>query len=311
MEKFLLFSGSANPDLTAAIGRGAGHRVSPSRIERFPDGEFSVHVDEPVRGRHVFVVQSLAPPVTENFFELMLFVDACRRAAAGRITAVIPYLGYARADKRHARREPIAASMMATLFQAVGIDHLVTLDLHAAQIEGFYHLPVDNLSAVRTFCDELKPRLAPGTVVVSPDEGRFKTASDYACRLETSVAVLQKQRETGSKTKVLKVIGDVRDRPCLIVDDMISTGGTIANAIDALLQSGARPEIIVAATHGVLVEGVRARLKHPALREILVTDTITPRPSDWPQIEVISIAPLLATVIQRLAAAESISDLYE
>ncbi|MDO8540716.1 MAG: ribose-phosphate diphosphokinase [Opitutaceae bacterium] len=311
MQDFLLFSGTANPDLAAAIAHNLDHRVSPSRLERFPDGEITVYLDEPVRGRSVFIVQSIASPVTDNLFQLLLFVDACRRAAAGRVTAVVPYLGYARADKRHGRREPITASMVATLLQAVGLDHLVTLDLHAAQIEGFYHLPVDNLTAVPTFCDQLKPRLSPGTVVVSPDEGRFKTASEFARRLGTTVAVLQKQRETGSETKVVKVIGEVRDRPCLIIDDMISTGGTIATAIAALLQAGARREIIVAATHGVLVQGVREQLSHPALHEIIVTDTIAQHHPDWPQLRVISIAPLLAIAIQRLATSESISDLFQ
>ncbi len=305
-----LFSGTASHELTAALARNLGHRVSPSGVERFPDGELSVHLDEAVRGRHVFIVQSLCPPVTENLFELLLFVDACRRAAAARITAVVPYLGYARADKRHGLREPITASLVATLLQAAGLDHLVTVDLHAAQIEGFYHLPVDNLSAVSLMCDELKHRLSPGTVVVSPDAGRVATAGDYARRLDATVAVLQKQRQTGAETKVLKVIGDVRDRPCLIIDDMITTGGTIAHAVTALLDAGARPDIMVAATHGVLVAGARERLRHPAVREVVVTDTIARPPSDSSQPTVVSLAPLLARAIRHLANAESISDLF-
>jgi ribose-phosphate pyrophosphokinase len=240
-----------------------------------------------------------------------LFVDACRRAAAGRVTAVVPYLGYARADKRHARREPITASMVATLFQAVGLNHLITIDLHAAQIEGFFHLPVDNLTAVPTLCDELKNRMSPGTVVVSPDEGRVKMAAEYARRLGAEVAVLHKQRESGTETKVTKMIGDVRDRPCLIIDDMITTGGTIAQAIAALLKAGARPEITVAATHGLLVDGARAQLHHPAVREVLVTDTVAVNHTNWSNLTVVSIAPLLAAAIQRLAASESFSDLFQ
>ncbi|MCI0747942.1 MAG: ribose-phosphate pyrophosphokinase [Verrucomicrobia subdivision 3 bacterium] len=308
---FSLFAGTGNPDLAAAVARALDHPVSPCTVERFPDGEISVHLDEPVRGHPVFVLQSTSPPVTENLFQLLSLVDACRRAAAGRVTAVVPYFGYARSDKRHARREPIAASMVASLCQTVGLNHLVTLDLHAAQIEGFFHLPVDNLTAVPILCDELKHRLSPGTVVVSPDEGRVKMAGDFAQRLGADVAVVHKQRKSGTETKIIKVVGDVRDRPCLIIDDMISTGGTIERAIAALLKSGARPEIRVAATHGVLVEGTRSALSHPALGEIYVTDTVAPHHRDWPQLKVISVAPLLAAAIQRLAARESIGDLFQ
>jgi ribose-phosphate pyrophosphokinase len=310
-QDFSLFSGPASAELTTAIALSLDHRVSPSAVQRFPDGELSVRLDEPVRGHPVFIVQSMSPPVTENLFDLLLFVDACRRAAAGRVTAIVPYLGYARADKRNARREPIGASMVANLFDAVGLDHLVTLDLHAAQIEGFFHLPVDNLTAVPTLCDELKRHLSPGMVVVSPDEGRVKMASDYAQRLGTDLAVLHKQRESGQETRVTRVIGDVLDRPCLIIDDMISTGGTIAQAVAALLKAGARPEITVAAVHGLLVDGARAQLHHPAVREIIVTDTIVPNHTGFPNLTIVSIAPLLAAAIQRLAARESIGDLFQ
>jgi ribose-phosphate pyrophosphokinase len=307
---FSLFSGTANPELAAALARILDHRVNPSGVERFPDGEISVHLDEPVRGHPVFIVQSSSPPVTENVFQLLAFVDAFRRAAAGRVTAVVPYFGYARADKRHARREPITASMVASLFEAVGLNHLVTLDLHAPQIEGFFHLPVDHLTAVPTLCDELKHRLPQETVVVSPDEGRVHMASDFARLLGLSTAVLHKKRESGAETRVVQVVGEVRDRPCLIIDDMISTGGTIARAVEALLKAGALPEITVAATHGVFVTGARAQLSHPALREIFVTDTVAPHENDWPALRVVSVAPLLAAAIYRLATRESVSDLF-
>jgi ribose-phosphate pyrophosphokinase len=305
-----LFTGSAGQDLGVAISRALDHRVSPSTTERFPDGELTVRLHESVRGCSVFIVQPVSPPVTENLFELLLFVDACRRAAAGRVTAIVPYLGYTRADKRHARREPITASMVAELFRSVGLDHLVTLDLHSEQIEGFYHRPVENLTAVPTLCDALRSRLPAGTVVVSPDTGRVKMAADYAHRLGTSVVVLHKQRGTEGEARIVNVVGDVRDRPCLIVDDMISTGDTIARAITALLEAGARPDIWVSATHGVLVGGVRTRLNHPALRGIFVTDTLPTHHADWPRLEVVSVVPLLATAIRRLAASESVADLF-
>lgn len=307
---FSLFSGTANQSLANAIAAALDHPISPCGVEHFPDGEISVHLDEPVRGHPVFIVQPTSPPATENLFQLLALVDACRRAAAGRITAIVPYFGYARADKRHARREPITASMVATLLQTVGLNHLVALDLHAAQIEGFFDIPVDNLTAAGTICDELKRRLMPGTVVVSPDEGRIKMASDYAQRLGTDVAILQKQRKSGSETSTVRVIGDVRGRPCFIIDDMITTGSTAVQAIKALLQAGARPELTIAATHGVLLDGALAQLFHPAVREIVVTDSINANHSNHPHLAIVSIAPLLAAAIQRLVARESMSDLF-
>ncbi|HLF83486.1 MAG TPA: ribose-phosphate pyrophosphokinase, partial [Blastocatellia bacterium] len=279
-------------------------------VERFPDGETWVGLDEPVRGRDVFIVQSTSPPVNESLVELLAFSDACRRAAAGRITAIMPYFGYARQDKRHGRREPITASMVALLLQAVGINHVVTVDLHTPQIEGFFQIPVDSLTAVPTLSKALSTRLPEGVVVVSPDAGRVKMATEYAQRLSASVAVLHKRRESGTATKVTHLVGDVRDRPCLIIDDMISTGGTIAESIEALLKAGARPEITVAATHGVFVEGCRDKLSHKAVREVLVTDTIAVAAQGWEQLKVVSVAPLLASAIRRFAADGSIRDLY-
>ena len=306
-----LFSGSASTELTAAVAAMLGQRVGLCTLEAFPDGELSVRIGEPVRGRHVVLMQSMSPPVTQSAFQLLLLLDACKRAAASRITAIVPYLGYARADKRHKPREAIGASLLANLLQTAGLDHLVTVDLHSSQIEGFYGVPVDELTAVPMLCDELKQRIAPGTVVVSPDEGRVKMAGAYAQRLSTDVAVVHKQRLSGTETRAIKVVGEVRNRPCLIIDDMITTGGTVAMAIEALLKAGARPEITVAATHGVLVDGARAQLSHPALKEIVVTDTIAPRHLNWPELKVVPIAPLLAAAIMRLSNDESISDLWE
>ena len=233
-----------------------------------------MRIDEPVRGREVFLVQPTAPPVNDHLVELLAFADACRRSAAARITAVVPYFGYARADKRHGRREPITASLVARLMQAAGIDHIVTLDLHAEQIEGFFHIPVDSLTAVPTLCQALRGRLPDGVVVVSPDAGRVAMATDYAHRLGCPVAILHKRRTSGTETVVTHVVGDVRDRPCLIIDDMISTGGTIARAVEALLAAGARPEIIVAASHGLFVGEARARLGHEVIQEVFVTDSV-------------------------------------
>jgi ribose-phosphate pyrophosphokinase len=309
-EDFILFSGTASGKLATAVAQLLARPLGRATVERFPDGEINVHLDEPVRGRDVVLVQSTAPPVNENLVELLALADACRRSSAHSITAVVPYFGYARSDKRHGRRAPIGAGMVASLMQAVGLQHVVTVDLHAAQIEGFFHIPVDSLTAVPTMVHVLRDKLPAGTVVVSPDEGRFKMATDFARRLEAPVVVLHKERKNGATTSVMKVVGDVRERPCLIIDDMISTGGTIAEAVEALLRAGARPEIIVAATHGLFVGNARARLSHPAIRALYVTDSVVAPAGPWPGLNIVFLAPLLAAAIQRFRSDESIGDLY-
>jgi ribose-phosphate pyrophosphokinase len=308
-QDLMLFSGTANAALGAAVAAELGVRPGTCAVSRFPDGETTVRLDESVRGRDVYLVQSTAPPVNDHLMELLVFADACCRCAAARITAVLPYFGYARADKRHGRRDPITASLVAQLMQAAGINHVITLDLHAAQIEGFFQIPVDSLTAVPTFCHALRDRLPAGVVVVSPDTGRVAVATDYAHRLRSSVAILHKRRSSGTETAVTHVVGDVRDRSCLIIDDMISTGGTIARAIEALLAAGARPEIIVAASHGLFVGEARAQLSHRAIREVYVTDSVIVDRS-WPRLRVVPIAPLFAEAIRRLHAGGSLQDLF-
>ena len=307
---FILFSGTAGGPFAAHTAQLLDRPLGNCTIKRFPDGEVNVHLDEPVRGREVFLIQSTAPPVNDHLVELLALADACRRSSARCITAVVPYFGYARSDKRHGRRAPIAASMVASLMQSVGIQHLVTVDLHAAQIEGFFQIPVDSLTAVPAMVHVLRERLPSEVVVVSPDEGRFKMATDFARRLGAPVVVLHKERLDGADTSVVKVVGEVRGRPCLIIDDMISTGGTIAQAIDALLRYGARPEMIIAATHGLFVGDARSRLSHPAIRGIYVTDSVPAPAEPWPGLSMVFLAPLLAAAIRRFRTDESIGDLY-
>ena len=307
---FRIFSGTANEELAELIARALGVRLAASTVSRFPDGEISVELLEPVRRKEVFIVQPTAPPVSEHLVELLAFVDASRRAAAGRITAIVPYFGYARADKRHGRREPITASLVADLLQCAGVDHLVTVDLRAAQIEGFFRVPVDNLSAVTTLGSAVAERLSTETIVVSPDAGRVRMASEYASRLGVPVVVLHKRRRSGADTEITHVVGDVRDRACLIVEDMIATGGTLADAIEALLGAGARPELTIAATHGLLLAGARAKLDHPAVRQVFVTDTVAVRHRDWNKLRVVTVAPVIARAIERFMADGSLADLY-
>jgi ribose-phosphate pyrophosphokinase len=309
-DPFALFAGSSNSDLAAAVAQEVGVQLSARVVERFPDGETFVRLEEPVRGHQVFILQSTGPPVNDNLVELLAFVDACRRAAAASVIAVVPYFGYARQDKRHGHREPVTASMVAYLLEAIGANHIVTVDLHASQIEGFFHIPVDALTAVPALCNALRPVLPKELIVVSPDEGRVKMAGQYAQRLNSTVAVLHKRRETATKTRVTHVVGDVRGKACLIIDDMISTGGTISEAIEALLGAGARPDIIVAATHGPLLEAAHEKLSHEGIRGVFVTDTIAPVIRGWAKLQVVTIAPLIAAAIKRIVSDESLGTLF-
>jgi ribose-phosphate pyrophosphokinase len=309
-EEFVIFTGTANPDLAVAIAADLGVATGACAIERFPDGETSVQLQESVRRKEVFLVQPLSPPANEHLVELLALTDACRRAAAARITAVVPYLGYARSDKRHGRREPIMGRMVADVLEAVGIHHLVVVDLHAPQIEGFFHIPVDTLTAIPRLATYLSEELAPGVVVVAPDAGALRMATEYAHRLNGTVAVMHKRRESGTGTQVTHLVGDVAGKNCLIVDDMISTGGTLASAIEVLLKAGARPELTIAATHAVLVAGARQKISQEAVRKVLTTDSVGGGPKDWPRLQIISLAPVIAGALKRLMEHRSLGDLF-
>jgi ribose-phosphate pyrophosphokinase len=309
-DELLLFGGTSNPELAQLVAVRLAVRMGKASVERFPDGEVSVQLREPVHGRHVVIVQPTSPHVDQNLVELLCWADACRRASAASVTAVVPYFGYARSDKRHARREAITASLVAQLMQTAGVTHLVTLDLHAAQIEGFFQIPVDSLTAVPTLCDGVRSELPRDCVVVSPDMGRFRAATDFGQRLGLPVAVAHKRRESGTQTAVTRLVGDVRDRACLIIDDMISTGGTIATCIDALPAAGARPELYIAATHGLFTEAAQQRLSHPAVRSVAVTDSVRQTRLQWPTLRVLSVSRLLADAISRIMTAGSMTDLF-
>ncbi|MGQ0560854.1 MAG: ribose-phosphate diphosphokinase [Gemmatimonadota bacterium] len=298
---FSIFGGPAHSELTHAVARELDCAPSRCTIERFPDGEVSVRIEEPVRGQQVYFIQPTSPPVDTHLVQLLAFIDAARRAGAQRISVVIPYFGYARSDRRHGCREAITARLVADLLEAAGADHLVTIDLHTLQIEGFFHIPVDTLTAVETLCHSIEQHLPPDLMVVSPDAGRVPMATEYATRLGSNLAVLHKRRESGSKTHVTHLVGDVRGRACLLVDDMISTGGTIVESTQALRDAGAT-EIYVSATHGLLIENAWDRLMEAGVRELFVTDTVPVRQRD-DRLHVISIAELLASAIRRYVQA--------
>jgi ribose-phosphate pyrophosphokinase len=309
-KEFAIFTGTANPALARLIASKLGAQVGACVVDRYPDGNVAVQLLETVRRKEVFLMQSTSPPVSEHLVELLALADACRRAGCTRVTSVVPYFGHGRADKRNGRREPIMARVVADLMEIVGISHVITVDLHTPQIEGFFHAPVDSLTAMPMLCQALRDRLPADVVVVSPDVGRVGMATRYAQCLGASAVVLHKRRVSGVETQVTHVVGEVSDRPCLIVDDMISTGGTMAESITALLNAGARPEIIVAATHGLFVRDARKKLNHPAVREVLVTDTVCVTERDWPQLHVITIAPLIADAMEKLMSDGSLGELY-
>lgn len=298
--EFTIFSGTANRDLAEDIASQLGVELGECTIKRFPDSEVLVNINQSVREQEVFIVQPTSPPVDVNLMELLAFADACRRASAKRITAVVPYFGYARSDKRDRGRQTIMSRVVADLMQAVGIDRVITVDLHTPQIEGFFRIPVDSISAVSTLYQALGDRASQEIVVVSPDSGRIPTALHFGQKLGTQVAVMHKQRQSGTETEITHVVGDVKNKTCIIVDDMISTGGTIVNSIEALLEAGARPEITVAATHGLLVKDAREKLSHQNINQLLITDTIPHKHDDWTQLQIVSIAPAIAEVIEKM-----------
>ena len=303
-----LFAGSANPRLAFAIADCLGVRPGRAVVGRFPDGEAKVQLEESVRGADVYVIQPTCPPVNDNLMELLVMVDAFRRSSAGRINAVIPYFGYARQDKQVGGREPITAKLVSNLLEAAGVERVITVDLHARQIQGFFDIPVDQLSALRTIANYLQGLGLEDTIIVSPDTGRGEEARRLTELLGLPLALLYKKRKSEVDTQVTAVIGDVRDKRVILVDDVISTGGTLRRAVEALIEAGAQPDVRICATHAVLAGEARAQLSHPAIREVIVTDTIPLRPDD--KYTVLSIAPLLASAIAHVHTHQSVSSLF-
>jgi ribose-phosphate pyrophosphokinase len=302
-----LFSGTANPKLAYEIARTLGVRLGDAIVGRFPDGEIKVQLGESVRGNDVYIIQSTCPPVNDNLMELLTLVDAVRRSSASRINAVIPYFGYARQDKQVAGREPITAKLVSTLLEAAGVERVITIDLHSRQLQGFFDIPLDMLSALRTIANHLRLGGLEDTVIVSPDTGRSEEARRLTELLGLPLAFMYKRRTSERDTQVTAVIGDVVGKRVILVDDVISTGGTLRRAVEALIEAGARPDVRIAATHAVLAGDARDRLAHPAIKEVIVTDTI-PLPLE-DRYTILSVAPLLASAIAHVNQHKSVSAL--
>lgn len=308
-----LMAGSANPALAVKVAHRVNVEMLERSIERFPDGETYVRLGSSVRGRDAYIIQPTCAPVNDNLFELLLLIDTLKRASAGRVTAIVPYYGYARQDRKFTGREPITAKLVANLITAAGATRIVAVDLHSPAIQGFFDIGMDHLTAIPLLTDYLRGSIPRESVIVSPDTGGVKRADLYARLLDLPIAILHKRRANAREVEVAAVVGDIRGKVPVIVDDIIATGGTIRQAVDTLVQAGALPEVRVAATHGVLADDAVTHLQHPAIREILVTDTIPIADevrAALPSLHVVTIADLLAVALRRLHSGQSLSELF-
>ncbi len=306
-----IFTGTSNVALAERITEHLGVRLGDAIVDRFPDGEIRVKIQEDVRGADVFVVQSTCPPVNESVMELVLLMDALRRASAERITAVIPYFGYARQDRKDEGRVPISAKAVANMFTSVGADRVLCLDLHAAQLQGFFDIPVDHMYAGPVIKRYFLRRQVENLTVVAPDIGSSKLARNYASRLGAGLAIVDKRRVSDRDTEVMNVIGDVKGQNVLLIDDMISTAGSITQAAKTVRDLGAK-SVYLAATHGILCGDAMKRLDNAAIEQLILTDSIPIAKENMrPYIKILSVARLLGEAILRIHHAESVSRLFD
>ena len=309
-----IFSGNSNPKLALDICKKLGTQMGNAEVGTFSDGEKSVSIYETVRGSDVFVVQSTCSPVNDNLMELLIMIDAMRRASAGRVTAVIPYFGYARQDRKTKPRDPISAKLVANLITRAGADRVLTMDLHANQIQGFFDIPVDNLLGSPIFVNHFMTKYADchqEVMVVSPDVGSVARARAFAQKLDMPLAIVDKRRQKANSSEVMNIIGDVRDKRVILLDDMVDTGGSLCGAAKALVEVGGAKSVTACASHGVLSGPAIQRIEDSVLDEVIFLDTIPARPEvKCAKITYLSVAAIFAAAPERIYAETSVSKLF-
>lgn len=308
MRGYKIFSGSACTEFAAEVCRTLDVPLSKAQVKRFSDGEINVQISESVRGRDVFIIQSTGAPSNDNLMELLIMTDALRRSSASSITAVVPYFGYARQDRKAAPRVPITAKLVADMFVTAGIDRVVTIDLHAGQIQGFFNIPVDNLYGSIIFQEHIRAKKLPNPVIASPDIGGVTRARYFAEKLGLEMVIVDKRREKANESEVMNIIGDVAGKDVIMIDDMVDTAGTMVKAAAALKKKGAA-SVMACATHGVLSGNAYDNINNGELDELVVSNTLTLR-GHSDKIKVLSVAPLFAEVIRRVYHNESVNSLF-
>jgi ribose-phosphate pyrophosphokinase len=311
LERIRIFSGNANIALATKICQHLGVSLGKANVTTFSDGETRVEINENVRGMDVFIIQSTCPPVNVTCMELLIMIDALKRASADRITAVIPYYGYGRQDRKVAPRAPITAKLLADLITAAGANRVLSMDLHAGQIQGFFNIPVDNLFATPVLFDYMKKNYIDGTVVVSPDTGGVERARAFGKRLGASLAIIDKRREGPNEAEVMNIIGNVQGKRIIILDDMIDTAGTVVQAARAMKEAGAL-EVSICCTHPVLSGSALERIEGSGIKEVIVTDTIplSDRAKNCKKIKVLSVSGILGEAVRRIYYNDSVSSLF-
>ena len=311
-ENIQVFCGNSNPQFAQTICKELGVPMGKAIVTHFADGEASVTLEETVRGADVFLIQSTCKPVNDNLMELLVMIDACRRASAGRITAVIPYFGYARQDRKAKSRDPISAKLVANMLTAAGADRILTMDLHAAQIQGFFDIPVDNLHAVPIFVKYFMEKFEhpEEMVVVSPDVGSVARSRSFANKMGMGLAIVDKRREKANQCEVMNVIGDVRGKSCILYDDMVDTAGSLCNAAKAIVEIGGAKEVYACASHGVLSGPANDRIEASPIKELALLNTIPPLEGACKKIKYLDVAPVFADAIQRIYEENSMSALF-
>ena len=308
MNDYILVAGTANPEFAQKVANSLGKELAGVEVKRFSDGEINVNIDESVRGKDVFVIQPTCVPANDNLMELLIIVDALKRSSAGSINAVIPYFGYARQDKKAAPRVPITAKLVADMIQIAGVQRVITLDLHAAQIQGFFNIPVDHLTGSTLFVEYIKSKNLKNPIIASPDVGGVARARTYAESLGYDLVIVDKKREKANVSEVMNIIGDVEGRDVIILDDMVDTAGTLTKAADVLKTKGAT-SVMACCTHGVLSGPAFDRIEKSALDELVITDTI-PLSQEHDKITVLTASEITAKTIKRIYTNESIQSIF-